>query len=84
MYDILTTPGVPIDTTVMTLTATDLDNSVLTYDIIGGNDEGYFKVRNYVGVVPGPHLTCLVEVVVQSSHCLKTRICIDTKHIILI
>ena len=40
-----------MDTTIITITASDSDSPSLTYAIGGGNDDGYFKINTMNGVI---------------------------------
>lgn len=40
-----------MDTTVINLEATDLDSSSLSYAIVRGNEDGYFKINTLTGVI---------------------------------
>ena len=40
-----------MDTTIITITASDSDSPSLIYAIVGGNDDGYFKINAMYGVI---------------------------------
>lgn len=40
-----------MDTTIITITASDSDSPSLIYAIVGGNDDGYFKINAMNGVI---------------------------------
>lgn len=40
-----------MDTTIITITASDSDSPSLIYAIVGGNDDGYFKINSTNGVI---------------------------------
>jgi cadherin 11 type 2 (OB-cadherin) len=40
-----------VDTTIITVTASDSDSPSLIYAIVGGNDDGYFKINTMHGVI---------------------------------
>ena len=40
-----------VDTTIITITASDSDSPSLMYAIVGGNDDGYFKINTMDGVI---------------------------------
>lgn len=43
--------GTDVDTIIITITASDSDSPSLTYAIIGGNNDGYFKIDTMTGVI---------------------------------
>lgn len=44
-------PASSVDTSIITITASDSDSPSLTYAIVAGNGEGYFKINAMTGLI---------------------------------